>query len=211
MRIVSLGLALTVLAPLTARAEFAKPVPGSKPVGQAVMRPDKIFALQRAKQTLVKAQALLEQTAAQTGETRQTIGFGATSRTMPKLQFRNETAISMLLAGKTEHSLTHAGFQMEVSARNGEAESWVPVTIGRHGAIANRLFVGTESVFGKATKLRPDTLAAASRTDLDSKHPLDTATAWKARSQTRELLETKAHVYSRVPAQDVEPKAAAQP
>ena len=199
MKIAALGLALTVLAPVAARAEFPVPVPGAKPVLQPVMRPDKILALQRAKQTLHKAQSLLETAAERNGEAHQSIGFRASTLSMPELQFRNETAVSVLVQGKHEHALTHAGFQMEVSARNGAPESWVPVLVGRHGVIATPLFVGSESVFGKATKLRPDTLAAASRADLDSKRPLDTISAWKARTQTQQLGATKAHVYARVP------------
>lgn len=199
MRIVALGLALTALAPVAARADSPVPVPDAKPVTQAVIRPEKIYALQRAKQTLHKAQALLETAAEHNGEARQSIGFHASNRTMPELQFRNETAVAVLVKGTHEHAMTHAGFQMEVSARNGAPESWVPVIVGRHGVIATPLFVGSESVFGKATKLGPDTLAAASRADLDSKHPLDTVSAWKARAQTQQLGATKAHVYARVP------------
>jgi hypothetical protein len=139
-----------------------------------------IPAIQRAKKTLTDARNFLHAVAA--GRESPSIGFARTIE-VGSMDFRNPMSIAK---ERSDGTLQHVGFSMEVRVGRSSRASWVPVNIDPKGRIGNLLFSGSQSVFGAAARGVPEhVLEDVAERDLSTPHPLDEAAAALQRAQRK--------------------------
>jgi hypothetical protein len=153
---------------------------------EPLVRPAKNAAFQKAQRTLQRAAELVRQEA--DGTDVEKIGFHAERFRLGGLQIRDP---QVAYATGTTGRRVHVGYAMQVKIGDDHDGRWVPVLVGRHGRIANRLFAGSESVFAMARpELSEAVLSRVMERDLASKQPLDLVSRWTARRQAH-LLDGK--------------------